>query len=304
MKIENNQWDQAEEDFDSGKTEQQESELALTDILKSAYLVFREKQRNWLDSFCAQALEFTRVKNTEKVKEKNREESQKLENELDIISTDFIKVESRVITYFEDFAEDTEMVIEAADPIEIERARKADNEKIINGILSGDQGVFNKLYQYQFPKVVRFVGQYSGNREKAQDVFQDALLILVEKVHQKDFELTSSVSTYLYSICKNLWMNQFRKEKKTQNISDFGNEHIDDITYISFDTPPDIYDNVSRVIDSMGDPCKQLLECFYYKKLAWDEISNSLGYASAASARNQKYKCLEKIRSSIDFSHN
>jgi hypothetical protein len=50
----------------------------------------------------------------------------------------------------------------------------------------------------------------------------------------------------------------------------------------------------------LGDPCKELLECFYYKNLSWSEIASRLGYSSAASARNQKYKCLERIRKAVN----
>jgi len=51
----------------------------------------------------------------------------------------------------------------------------------------------------------------------------------------------------------------------------------------------------------MGDQCRQLLECFYYKKMSWDEIANALGYKNAASAKNQKYKYLERIRSTVSY---
>lgn len=74
--------------------------------------------------------------------------------------------------------------------------------------------------------------------------------------------------------------------------------NTDDISVHYYSTP-DIFDNVAKVINNLSDPCKQLLECFYYQNLSWDEIASKLGYANAASARNQKYKCLERIRSKL-----
>ena len=74
----------------------------------------------------------------------------------------------------------------------------------------------------------------------------------------------------------------------------------DDIT-VNFYNKPDIFDTVRTAINTLGDPCKQLLECFYYKNMNWDEISSTLGYASAASARNQKYKILERIRTKVSI---
>ena len=57
-----------------------------------------------------------------------------------------------------------------------------------------------------------------------------------------------------------------------------------------------LYDRVAEVMDRLGDPCKTLLEWFYYRQKDWEFIASKLGYKDAASARNQKYKCLEKIR--------
>ena len=74
-----------------------------------------------------------------------------------------------------------------------------------------------------------------------------------------------------------------------------------EITVAGFEITPDIFENVNRAIETLGDPCKQLLECYYYKNLSWAAIASKLGYANAASARNQKYKCLERIRSKVNI---
>jgi RNA polymerase sigma factor (sigma-70 family) len=161
--------------------------------------------------------------------------------------------------------------------------------------------IFNELYEYEFPKVVNLIIKNSGNVEMAQDVFQNAIVILMEKVFGKKLDLTCSIETYLYSICKHLWMDQLRQNKKEKQMIQFYNEEFqpDDIS-VSFYNTPDIYENVNRAIENLVDPCKQLLDCFYYKNMSWDEIASSLGYANAASARNQKYKCLERIRNTVN----
>jgi len=64
---------------------------------------------------------------------------------------------------------------------------------------------------------------------------------------------------------------------------------------------PDIFERVNKAIETLGGPCKQLLESFYYQKLSWGEIASLIGYSTPASARNQKYKCLERIRSIVSY---
>jgi hypothetical protein len=68
MELENSQWDKADADFDSWKSEQKESDSPFTDILKSAYLVFREKQKSWLSDLCNRSIEFIKDKESAKPK--------------------------------------------------------------------------------------------------------------------------------------------------------------------------------------------------------------------------------------------
>ena len=276
MDFGNKQWDQADQDLNlwlNGNNT--ESNLLHSDILKSIFLVFRQKQIERLSYFCKQAFEYYQ-----------EQESIKLQ-----------KVYDSVVEY-------DEVRFRKGEPLseyEITANAKRENRRIINGILSGDYKIFNDLYEYEFPKVVNLIIKNSGNIEMAQDVFQDAIVILMEKVYAQKLDLTCSVKTYLYSICKYLWLDQLRQNKREkQMIQFFDEEYNSNDISIHFYNEPEILDNVATAINALGDPCKQLLECFYYKNMSWDEIASSLNYANAASARNQKYKCLERIRNIVN----
>jgi len=71
---------------------------------------------------------------------------------------------------------------------------------------------------------------------------------------------------------------------------------------IEDDNTPENIDDITNAIENLGNPCKQLLELFYYRNESWDNIAELLGYASAGSARNQKYKCLERLRKQLSDS--
>lgn len=288
MDLENSNWDQADQDFSIWLNgDKHKSGFPLTDILKSTYLVFHQKQIARISEICNNAFEY--------FQEQDRKREQKsLEEQLKIGVDSLIHevAEGYNIPMFRKFDRSLKD--------QNERTRK-NNERIINGVISGDQNIFNELYENEFPKAVRFIVQNSGRVEMAKDVFQDALVIFIEKVYTKKLDLTCSVSTYLYSICRFLWMGQLRQNKREMPLNDTYSYLKDEIIVIGFDdATPDIYENVNSAIEKLGNPCKQLLESYYYKSLSWDEIASSLGYASAASARNQKYKCLERIRNAVN----
>lgn len=278
MDFENNQWDLADQDLKIWLNgDNNGSNLPLSDILKSTYLAFRQKQIHGLDILCNQAFDYyLEQENIRRQKLRLVLESQFEDNNINFKKSFYSESESKART-------------------------KRENQMIIDGILSGDQTVFNSLYEYEFPKVVNLIIKNSGSVEMARDVFQDAIVTLMEKVYAKKLDLTCSVKTYLYSICKYLWFDQLRQNKREKQMIEFYNEEFNsDEISVHFYKTPDLFEGVVIAINTLGDPCKQLLECYYYQNLSWDEIAGKLGYANAASARNQKFKCLERIRKTVN----
>ena len=47
---------------------------------------------------------------------------------------------------------------------------------------------------------------------------------------------------------------------------------------------------------NLGEPCKSLLEAYYLQKRNMTEIAGSFGYTNADNAKNQKYKCLIRLK--------
>lgn len=277
MNSENDQWNIADDGLSLWlKGNRHDGNLTLTEILKSTYFFFRKEQRLRLETICKKSFDYFKKKEKEEEKKKLARAFESTENS---------------IMY----------ALRKPDPGYYERLTKEENEKIISGILSGNQQVFNDLYEFEFPKVVRLITKNSGNIDGAKDTFQDALIILIEKANRRELDLTCSIRTYLFSICRILWSEQLRKDKKTIPLTDSYDHFETDLVIINDDILPDIYDEVNDAIEKMGDQCKQLLEDFYYKNMSWNEIATALGYKNAASAKNQKYKYLERIRSAVSY---
>lgn len=178
------------------------------------------------------------------------------------------------------------------------RIRK-ENHELLEAILNNNQKEFNYFYEDEFPKVARLILNNNGTLENAKDIFQDALVIVIENVLHQKIDLTCSLGTYIYSVCRYTWLNYLKKRKITIRLEDSYsiNEKIE---ILSLDDSDNAMDNVTTVVSQLGNPCKKLLELFYYHNYSWKQIADELGYASPASARNQKYKCLERIRELVN----
>lgn len=287
MDFENKQWDIEDQNLTNWLNgDNSRNSFQLSDILRSIYLAFRQKQAERLSPICNQAFEYFQKK-----KQKGKREERSLEA--------IKEIDTQVREHRAEY--DATRLLKSDKALDdLDSLTQKENEEIIKGIISGKQDIVNKLYEYEFPKVVRLIIKNSGGLEMAQDVFQDAIIILTEKAYAKKLNLICSVKSYLYSISKYLWLEQLRQNKKEREmIKFFDEEYWNDDLSVHFYNTPDLCADVTAAINTLGDPCKELLECFYYKNMGWDEISTTLGYANAASARNQKYKCLKRIRSIV-----
>ena len=144
--------------------------------------------------------------------------------------------------------------------------------------------------------IKHFVLKNSGTEAEAADVFQDALIVLFEKVQEDSFKLTVAIQTFIYSICRNIWLKKLRDEKRLPKVQDF-----EQFIQVETDTIDEELNErqetiLAKCLNKLGDPCKTLLTQFYYLKKKTETLAQELNYASANAVKSQKYKCLKRLK--------
>ena len=167
-------------------------------------------------------------------------------------------------------------------------------QELLLGLRLGQPDAFKRLYQQHYPMVRYLVVQNSGSNEEADDVFQDGLLVLIGKLRLPEFHLTASLKTYVYSVCRNLWLKRLKDKGKTKLID------FETPVEVVEDSPDEsnepILQNLRDCLETIGDSCRKILERFYYFKMNMEEIAAELGYTNAENVKNQKYKCILRLR--------
>ena len=166
-----------------------------------------------------------------------------------------------------------------------------DNE-IIEHIKAGDERSLDYLYQQHYKMMTKLVLKNSGTEDEAKDVYQDALIVFWQKVKNDNLVLTSKISTYLYSVCLNLWRKELDRKKRLSN------EEVDANVIIDFDQKERI-EIVNKVIQELGGTCKKVLTLYYFDGLSMTDIANELGFANADTAKTKKYKCKKELDKKI-----
>jgi RNA polymerase sigma factor (sigma-70 family) len=169
--------------------------------------------------------------------------------------------------------------------------------QIIQAILSGkDDSVLKELYSVVLPKVKRFILGNNGSNDDAKDIFQEAVLLFYKQVKLGKFNDTYEISGYIFTIGKNLWIDQARKNK---------NRHfsqVDDLSLVEYNnTPIDMIMNtersnlLSKALDYLGEHCKTLLTYSVYDHISMKEIAEKMNYASENAAKTANYKCKQRL---------
>lgn len=164
--------------------------------------------------------------------------------------------------------------------------------------INNDNAVLSELYKSQFPKFEHFVLANSGNGEQARDIFQEAFIVLWIKIRSEAFvpRNRSEVNGYLYRVAKNKWLDVLRSNRFKKKIT---LEEQHDVMVEQQDDRERKFNMVEKGIERLGDKCRDILNRFYFKKESMADIAEAFGWTEA-SARNNKYRCIQQLRGKMD----
>ncbi len=167
---------------------------------------------------------------------------------------------------------------------------------IIADLKGESNNAFGILYKQYFGMINWFVTNNNGLTEDAEDIFQDTMMILLEKLRQDDFQLTASLKTYIMAISKNLWLKRLRNAYR-----DAGYKNINDTNYyeeinLAIEQEKSYTDKLQTFIHKITKHCQGLIYDMFFKEKAIEQIQKEYGYSTKHNAQNQKHKCVEQIR--------
>ena len=168
--------------------------------------------------------------------------------------------------------------------------------EILDDLKSENNNAFGQLYEKYFGMVNRYVKKNNGTTEEAEDIFQDTMIVLLEKLRQNDFYLTASIKTYIMAISKNLWLKRLRTaHRETKYTEIYDSKFYEEINF-AIEQEKNYWDKLQNYIHKISDHCKGLIHDIFFKEKSIQQIQLEYGYSTRHNAQNQKYKCIEQIR--------
>jgi RNA polymerase sigma factor (sigma-70 family) len=183
----------------------------------------------------------------------------------------------------------------------LDQANIYTKEKIIEGIIRGDNEILKHLYQENYRKIKFLITTNNGSEDDAEDIFQETLIILYRKLRENNYQITSSLNTFIYAVARTMWLKELSSRKLKPEIFDNEDSYISDI--------PDILDLIEKnerlklfrdKFEELSVDCKKVLSMFL-NNLSIKDITGIMGYSSEQHTKNRHYRCkkslVEKIKS-------
>ena len=178
-----------------------------------------------------------------------------------------------------------------------------DEKALLEGLAASDKKAVETIYRENFNMVQSLIINNNGSADDAKDIFQEAMIVLYEKVRSGTFELNCQIKTFVYSVSRRLWLKRLQQQNRYSAPGDnmeavvSVEEELEDHEQRNAE-----FDMMEKAINNLGEPCKSLLEAYYLQKQNMQVIAASFGYTNADNAKNQKYKCLMRLKK-IFFAH-
>jgi RNA polymerase sigma factor (sigma-70 family) len=170
--------------------------------------------------------------------------------------------------------------------------------ELVHELKAGQPGFYTDLYRNYYKSIERYILNNSGTKDDAEDIFQDAMLVLLDKLNKDDFRLTATLKTYVFAISKNLWLKRLRNPKHRYEVG--LDEEMSDSLYneysIAIEEETSAADKVSVLMSKVTHHCNQLLNAMFFEQKSMEQVQQEFGYTTKHNAQNQKYKCIEQMR--------
>lgn len=173
-------------------------------------------------------------------------------------------------------------------------------DSLLAALKKGDNKAFKHLYHVAYGKVENFILTNSGRKEDAKDIFQESIIVVLRKIKEPDFKLTSKISTYVYSINRNLWLKYIR-DKMGREVNIIDDEDSPFVLIEDDNATPEIdakHEVIRAELETTGEPCKTVIMAAYFQKLPHEEIAKILGYTKDF-VRIKLFRCMAKLRQAV-----
>jgi RNA polymerase sigma-70 factor (ECF subfamily) len=145
----------------------------------------------------------------------------------------------------------------------------------VERLRAGEDEAFDGLVRELWTPAVRFVLRATKDVDAAEDVVQDAFVLLYE--HREDLDPTRSVRAYLYQTIRNRMVDRVRRAAVRSQPFRLDLPRPSAVTPLRGLEGREIREAVERAIETLPDRAREAFDLAYLQDLTYREVAEVMG---------------------------
>ncbi|MBN2183493.1 MAG: sigma-70 family RNA polymerase sigma factor [Sedimentisphaerales bacterium] len=182
------------------------------------------------------------------------------------------------------------------------------DKSLIEAHCKGDPTAFGEIVRRYGDGVLGYLVRMTGNREQAEDLFQETF----KRVHEKSHTLRGNeFKSWLFKIATNAALDGLRKKirvnsrEKKLNFADCDDAKNAEVVAVDNSRNPSAeaekaehIEQVRRAVESLPDRQRATLVLAYYQQLSYRQVASVLG-CSIGTVKTQMYRALRALAQNL-----
>jgi len=178
------------------------------------------------------------------------------------------------------------------------------SEQTLLAMLRGDEQrqidqALSQLYRHYYEPVQQLILKNSGTADEADDIFQEVLWAFYTQLRSGKLTLQCTIKTYLYSVARNMWLNELRKRSNKPDMVETDEFIVLEENHLATMMLTERNQEMAKLIRSLGEQCQEILTYFYFDRFRMKKVAALMGFANEQVAKNKKSKCLKKLKALV-----
>lgn len=189
----------------------------------------------------------------------------------------------------------------------MQKLNRLTDEQLVSAYANGNNDAFDTLLRRHENRVFNYIFNIIKNKDVADDIFQETFVKAISTIKQGRYTDSGKFSAWITRIAHNLIIDFFRQAKSENTISadqedadvlnrrDLSEENIEDLLVTT-----QIHTDVKRIMDSLPDSQREVLEMRFYRNMSFKEIAEATDVSINTALGRMRYAILNMRRIASD----
>lgn len=177
----------------------------------------------------------------------------------------------------------------------MQQLKRLSDEQLVAAYADGNNEAFDTLLARHQQRVFSYIFHVVKNRDLADDIFQETFVKAITTIKQGRYTENGKFSAWITRIAHNLIIDSFRQDRNAAVSTDNDDFNFLNRKEFSEDTIEDamidaqISTDVKRIMESLPEAQRQVLEMRFYQNMSFKEIADATNVSINTALGRMRY---------------